>query len=60
MVNPLLNRFIVWIYQFQALDKHCKAEGGYTGIKNVYQVNSPKDDVQQSFFLAESLKVMIF
>ena len=33
-------------------------EGGYTGIKNVYQANSPKDDVQQSFFLAESLKVI--
>jgi hypothetical protein len=42
---------------FQALEKHCKAEGGYTGLKNVYQVDSPKDDVQQSFFLAESLKV---
>jgi mannosyl-oligosaccharide alpha-1,2-mannosidase len=42
----------------QALDKHCKVEGGYTGIKNVYQVSSPKDDVQQSFFLAESLKYL--
>ena len=41
------------------MDKHCKAEGGYTGIKNVYQAGSPKDDVQQSFFLAESLKVNI-
>ena len=44
---------------FQALDKHCKVEGGYTGIKNVYQAGSPKDDVQQSFFLAESLKVTV-
>jgi hypothetical protein len=25
----------------------------------VYQANSPKDDVQQSFFLAESLKVTV-
>ena len=40
------------------MDKHCKVEGGYTGIKNVYQVSSPKDDVQQSFFLAESLKYL--
>ena len=32
-------------------------EGGYTGVKNVYAVDSPKDDVQQSFFLAETLKV---
>ena len=46
-------------YIFQALDKVCKAPGGYTGIKNVYQIDSPKDDVQQSFFLAESLKVII-
>lgn len=22
----------------QALDKHCKAEAGYSGIRNVYQV----------------------
>merc|ERR1712079_983531 len=42
----------------QALDKVCKAPGGYTGVKNVYQIDSPKDDVQQSFFLAESLKVI--
>lgn len=41
----------------QALERHCKAEAGYTGIKNVYAVDSPKDDVQQSFFLAETLKV---
>merc|ERR1719266_1840890 len=38
-----------------ALDKHCKVEGGYTGIKNVYQVSSPKDDVQQSFSKVSSL-----
>merc|ERR1712073_20219 len=42
----------------QALDKVCKAPGGYTGVKNVYQIDSPKDDVQQSFFLAESLKYL--
>jgi len=48
-----------WAWEaIQALDKHCKVEGGYTGIKNVYQVNSQKDDVQQSFFLAESLKYL--
>ena len=45
----------------QALDKHCKAEGGYSGIRNVYQVASGsanQDDVQQSFFLAETLKYL--
>jgi len=52
----------------QALDKHCKAEAGYSGIRNVYQVasggwqdpavNANQDDVQQSFFLAETLKYL--
>lgn len=42
----------------EALEKHCKASGGYTGIKNVYSTESAKDDVQQSFFLAESLKYL--
>ncbi len=41
----------------QAIEAHCKAEGGYTGLKNVYDVNGQKDDVQQSFLLAETLKV---
>lgn len=42
----------------QALEKHCKAPGGYSGVKNVYQVDGLKDDVQQSFFLAETLKYL--
>jgi mannosyl-oligosaccharide alpha-1,2-mannosidase len=42
----------------QALETHCKAPGGYSGIKNVYQANVLKDDVQQSFFLAETLKYL--
>lgn len=42
----------------QALEKHCRVEGGYTGLKNVYQADGPKDDVQQSFFLAETLKYL--
>ncbi|KAG0432319.1 hypothetical protein HPB47_020964 [Ixodes persulcatus] len=42
----------------QALEKHCRVEGGYSGLKNVYQVDGPKDDVQQSFFLAETLKYL--
>lgn len=44
-------------YYLQALEKYCRVPGGYTGIKNVYQENPVKDDVQQSFFLAETLKV---
>lgn len=42
----------------QALEKYCRVDFGYTGLKNVYEVNGPKDDVQQSFFLAETLKYL--
>ena len=31
-----------------ALERHCKTENGYQGLKNVYQSNTNKDDVQQS------------
>merc|ERR1712152_19988 len=49
--------FILWrlTHDQKYRDWGWKAPGGYTGIKNVYQIDSPKDDVQQSFFLAESL-----
>jgi mannosyl-oligosaccharide alpha-1,2-mannosidase len=43
----------------QALEKQCRVPGGYTGLKNVYSEDPQKDDVQQSFFLAETLKVAI-
>lgn len=41
-----------------ALEKHCRVPGGFTGLKNVYQEQPVKDDVQQSFFLAETLKYL--
>jgi len=41
-----------------AIEKHCKSESGYSGIKNVYQQQPVKDDVQQSFFFAETLKYL--
>jgi len=41
----------------QAIENFCKAEGGYSGIRDVYNSNPSKDDVQQSFFVAETLKV---
>lgn len=41
----------------QALEKHCRTPNGYSGLKNVYMEEPQKDDVQQSFFLAETLKV---
>lgn len=42
----------------QALEKHCKVEAGYSGIHNVYDENSQKDDVQQSFLTAETFKYL--
>ena len=32
--------------------------GGYTGIKDVFSDKAPIDDVQQSFFIAETLKYL--
>lgn len=46
-----------WFYCFKAFEKHCRVSGGYSGIKDVYLINSSKDDVQQSYFFAETLKV---
>ncbi|CAD5224264.1 unnamed protein product [Bursaphelenchus okinawaensis] len=46
-----------WIWDaVQAIEKYCKKENGYVGLKNVYDENSGFDDVQQSFFIAETLK----
>ncbi|XP_069831000.1 mannosyl-oligosaccharide 1,2-alpha-mannosidase IA [Dendropsophus ebraccatus] len=42
----------------QALEKYCRVEGGYSGIKDVYATHPSHDDVQQSFFLAETLKYL--
>ena len=42
----------------QSIEKHCRAEAGYSGIRNVYVTPASQDDVQQSFFLAETLKYL--
>ena len=50
-----------WGWQVvEALDKYCRTdEGGYAGIKDVWQASVvEKDDVQQSWFLAETLKYL--
>lgn len=44
----------------QAIEKYCRSPGGYSGIKNVYLEDPMKDDVQQSFFIAEGLKVTFY
>ncbi|OXB68939.1 hypothetical protein ASZ78_005376 [Callipepla squamata] len=40
----------------QAIDKYCRVSGGFSGVKDVYSSSPTYDDVQQSFFLAETLK----
>jgi mannosyl-oligosaccharide alpha-1,2-mannosidase len=43
----------------ESLEKNCRIEsGGYTGVKDVYSDKVPTDDVQQSFFIAETLKYL--
>ena len=45
----------------QAIEKYCRVSDGegYTGLNNVDSVTEPKqDDVQQSFWLAETLKYL--
>ena len=42
-----------------AIEKHCRiSTGGYSGLINVNSPNQIHDDVQQSFFLAETLKYL--
>lgn len=51
-------KYRAWAWDFiEALERYCKAEAGYSGLRNVYQPVI-KDDVQQSFFLAEVLKYL--
>ena len=40
----------------QALEQHCRVEAGYSGIRDVYAASPNHDDVQQSFYQAETLK----
>uniref|UniRef100_A0A663E9U2 alpha-1,2-Mannosidase n=1 Tax=Aquila chrysaetos chrysaetos TaxID=223781 RepID=A0A663E9U2_AQUCH len=42
----------------EALEKHCRVDGGYSGIRDVYNNHESHDDVQQSFFLSETLKYL--
>ncbi|XP_028412795.1 mannosyl-oligosaccharide 1,2-alpha-mannosidase IA-like [Dendronephthya gigantea] len=42
----------------QAIKKHCEVGVGFSGIRDVDSVPVQHDDVQQSFFLAETLKYL--
>ncbi|CAI5530563.1 unnamed protein product [Closterium sp. Naga37s-1] len=43
---------------FQAIQKHCRVENGYVGLLDASQNPPQQDDLQQSFFLAETLKYL--
>ncbi|XP_036625183.1 mannosyl-oligosaccharide 1,2-alpha-mannosidase IA [Trichosurus vulpecula] len=48
-----------WAWEaVEALEKHCRVDGGYSGLRDVYLKQESYDDVQQSFFLAETLKYL--
>ena len=37
---------------------HCRVPHGYSGIRDVFKIPPVRDDVQQSFFIAETLKYL--
>ncbi|PRP81686.1 mannosyl-oligosaccharide 1,2-alpha-mannosidase IA-like isoform 2 [Planoprotostelium fungivorum] len=43
---------------FQAIEKYCRTDNGYSGIRNVNQIPVSHDDEQRSFFMAETLKYL--
>eukprot|EP00004_Rigifila_ramosa_P014930 TRINITY_DN3437_c0_g1_i2.p1 TRINITY_DN3437_c0_g1~~TRINITY_DN3437_c0_g1_i2.p1 ORF type:complete len:620 (-),score=132.66 TRINITY_DN3437_c0_g1_i2:17-1600(-) len=43
---------------FEAIEKHCRTPSGYSGVRQVNVVPVLKDDRQQSFFMAETLKYL--
>uniref|UniRef100_A0A8C1Q7B6 alpha-1,2-Mannosidase n=1 Tax=Cyprinus carpio TaxID=7962 RepID=A0A8C1Q7B6_CYPCA len=42
----------------EALEKHCRVEAGFSGIRDVYASTVSHDNMQQSFFLSETLKYL--
>ncbi|KAF7691971.1 mannosyl-oligosaccharide 1,2-alpha-mannosidase IA isoform X1 [Silurus meridionalis] len=48
-----------WGWQaVEALEKFCRIDGGYSGIRDVYATTVSHDNMQQSFFLSETLKYL--
>ncbi|CAI5530779.1 unnamed protein product [Closterium sp. Naga37s-1] len=48
-----------WGWQiWQAFEKHCRVEAGYVGLEDAGKNPPPQDNMQQSFFLAETLKYL--
>lgn len=42
----------------QALEQHCRVDSGFSGIRDVYTTTVSHDNMQQSFFLSETLKYL--
>uniref|UniRef100_A0A8C2Z7Y7 alpha-1,2-Mannosidase n=1 Tax=Cyclopterus lumpus TaxID=8103 RepID=A0A8C2Z7Y7_CYCLU len=42
----------------EALEQHCRVESGFSGIRDVYSMTASHDNMQQSFFLSETLKYL--
>ncbi|XP_030637647.1 mannosyl-oligosaccharide 1,2-alpha-mannosidase IA [Chanos chanos] len=42
----------------EALEKYCRVDGGFSGIRDVYSTAVSHDNMQQSFFLSETLKYL--
>ncbi|CAH6778192.1 Man1a [Phodopus roborovskii] len=52
-------KYRTWAWEaVEALENHCRVNGGYSGLRDVYFASESYDDVQQSFFLAETLKYL--
>jgi Glycosyl hydrolase family 47 len=43
---------------FQALERYCRTDGGYGGLRDVRRTSQTPDDKMESFFLAETLKYL--
>ena len=48
-----------WAWEaVRAIEIHCRTDNGYSGLRDVYEANPVKDNIQQSFFFAETLKYL--
>ena len=43
---------------FSAIERYCKADIAYGGLRDVSNIHSPPDNRMESFFLAETLKYL--
>eukprot|EP00039_Didymoeca_costata_P008830 m.117367 g.117367 ORF g.117367 m.117367 type:complete len:807 (+) comp14249_c0_seq2:379-2799(+) len=53
------NKYREWAWDAaKAIETHCRCGDGYCGVRNVAKTPADHDDIQQSFFLAETLKYL--